>query len=79
MYGRGIPEGEENSLFQYSIASINLDEQTAIIDYDSKCIEEGGSQFTNYPDATGQDESINDCNLLIFKEDHELFLKLLGH
>lgn len=78
LYGRRIPEGEENLLFQYHVTSINDDNKTAIIEYDEKCIVNGDHQFTSYPDTTGKEGTIENYELGTFKEDHELFLQHVG-
>jgi hypothetical protein len=61
-----VPLEEEEMLFQYSIASINEDLQSAVIEYDDKCITNGGNQFTSYPDTTGHENKINNCILGTF-------------
>jgi hypothetical protein len=74
IYGRGkVPEGEEDYLFQYIIDSINEDCKTAVLKYEEKSITNGGDQFTNYPDITGDESSIPNYYLNTFKEDHELY------
>jgi hypothetical protein len=78
LYCRRIPDGEENLLFQYHVASINDDNKTAVIEYDEKAITNGHHQFTNYPDVTGSESSIDNYDLGTFKEDHELYLQHLG-
>jgi uncharacterized membrane protein YkoI len=75
LYGRRVPEGEEDLLFQYHVSSINDDNATATIDYDNKCIRDGHHEFQSYPDP--QDD-IPNYDLKTFKDDHELFLKHLG-
>ena len=52
LYGRRIPQGEEELLFQCHIASVNDDNKTV---------------FTNYPDTTGLDGSIDNYDLATFK------------
>ncbi len=44
--GKGTPK-EKEMLFQYSIAPINEDLQSAVIEYDDKCITNSGNQFTS--------------------------------
>jgi hypothetical protein len=75
LYGRRVPEGEEDLLFQYHVSSVNDDNTTATIDYDNKCIRDGHHEFQSYPDP--QDD-IPNYDLKTFKDDHELFLKHLG-
>jgi hypothetical protein len=78
LYGRRIPDGEENLLFQYHVSSINDDNKTAVIEYDEKAISNGDHKFTLYPDVTGSEGSIKNYDLGTFKEDHELYLQHLG-
>ena len=60
IYGRGkVPHGKEDFLFQYNITSINKDCKTAVLQYDDKCIKNGGNQFTSQPDTTGNESTIN--------------------
>ncbi len=74
IYPRGkVPPEEEEMLFQYSIASINEDLQSAVIGYDDKCITDGGNQFTSYPDTTGHENKIDNYSLGTFQADHLLF------
>jgi hypothetical protein len=68
-----LPPKEEEMLFQYSIASINKDLQSAVIEYDDKCITNGGNQFTSYPDTIGYENKINNYSLGTFQADHLLF------
>jgi hypothetical protein len=75
LYGRHVPEGEEDLLFQYHVLSINDDNATATIDYDNRCIRDGHHKFQSYPDP--QDD-IPNYDIKTFKDDHELFLKHLG-
>jgi hypothetical protein len=75
LYGRRVPEGEEDLLFQYHVSSINDDNATATIDYDNKCIRDGHHEFQSYPNP--QDDSPN-YDIKTFKDDHKLFLKHLG-
>lgn len=49
MYNGNTPRGEETFLFQYSIIPINDDLNTAFVDFDEKCIKEGGNSFQAYP------------------------------
>ncbi len=57
IYRRGkVPPKEEEMLFQYSIASINEDFQSAVIEYNDKCITNSGNQFTSSPDTTGHEK-----------------------
>lgn len=74
IYGRGrVPCGEEDFLFQYHLSSINDDCKSAVLQYDEKCIKNGGNQFTNYPDTTGDESTITNYCLETFTVDHELF------
>ena len=80
LYGgkKKIPRGEENYLFLYSISRINDDCMTAVIDYESKYIEEEGYEWKNFPDVDGDDESIENYRLDLLKTDHDLFNKYQG-
>jgi hypothetical protein len=78
LYGRCIPAGEENLLFQYHVASVNDDNKTADIDYDERAIINAHHKFTSYPDVDGTESSIDNYDLGTFKEDHELYLQHLG-
>ena len=74
IYGRGkVPHGEEDFLFQYNITSINKDCKTAVLQYDDKCIKNGGNQFTSCPDTTGNESTINNYYLETSMADHELY------
>jgi hypothetical protein len=53
-------------LFHYSIESIHKDLQSAVIEYDDKCITNGGNKFTSYPDITGHKNKINNYSLGTF-------------
>jgi hypothetical protein len=68
-----VPPKEEEMLFQYSIASINEDLQSAVIEYDDKCITNSGNQFTSYHDTTGHENKINNYSLGTFQADHLMF------
>ena len=70
-----IPEGEENSLWQYSVLAINDDCKTAVIEFDERYIEEGGDQFLNHANVDDDDEgmTIKDYKLEGLKDDHEVF------
>ena len=54
-----IPPAETNFLFVYSLRKINPDGQTASIDFESKYIEDGGSQWVNYADTAAEDAAID--------------------
>jgi hypothetical protein len=74
IYAQGkVPPKEEKMLFQYSIASIKDNLQSAVIEYDDKCITNGGNQFISYPDTTGHENKINNYSLGTFQADHLLF------
>ncbi len=74
IYPQGkVPPKEEEMLFQYGIAPINEDLQSAVIEYDDKCITNGGNQFTSYPDTTGHENKIDNYSLGTFQADHLLF------
>ncbi len=68
-----IPFKEEVMLFQYSIASIKENLQSAVIEYDGKYITNGGNQFTSYRDTTGYENKNNNYSLGTFQADHLLF------
>jgi len=76
LYGRRIPAGEEEMLFQYHISAVNRDNKTATIEYDNKCIKDGDHLFQSYPDQ--EDSIIPNYDLATFPEDHKCFLKHLG-
>ncbi|KAL7502257.1 hypothetical protein ACHAXN_000889, partial [Cyclotella atomus] len=76
LYGRKIPKGEEELLFQYHIGSVNSDNTTATIEYDDRCITEGDHVFQAYPDNT--ETTIDDYNLSTFQEDHKRYHIHLG-
>ena len=44
------PNGQENTLFHYSVKLINPDCKTAVIDYDELQIEDDGDEFQDDPD-----------------------------
>ncbi len=74
IYPRGkVPPEKEEMFFQYSIAYINEDLQSAVIEYDDKCITNGGNQFTSYPDTTGHENKIDNYSLGTFQADPLLF------
>ncbi len=74
IYGHGkVPRDEEDLLFQYHLSSINDDCKSAVLQYDEKCIKNGGDQFTSYPDTTGDESTITKYCLETFTVDHELF------
>jgi hypothetical protein len=77
LYGRHIPAGKEEMLFQYHIGAVNSNNKTATIEYNDKCIKDGNHVFQSYPDQ--QDSTIPNYNLSTFAEDHKRFLKHLGH
>jgi hypothetical protein len=56
LYGRRIPAGEEEMLFQYHLGAVNSNNKTAIIEYNDKCIKDGNHVFQSYPDQ--QDSTI---------------------
>ena len=70
-----ILEGEENSLWQYSVVSINDNCKTAVIEFDERYIEEGGDQFLNHANVEDDDEgmTIKNYKLEGLKDDHEQF------
>ena len=58
IYKGRIPRGEEKFLFQYRIMEINDDCETAEIEYEDKCIVDGGNAFESYPETF-----VDDCVL----------------
>ena len=78
LYGRHIPTGEEELLFQYQIALVNNDNETAEIEYQDKCVTDGDHVFTNYPDTSGVEGTIENYDLATFKDDHERYLVHIG-
>ena len=78
IYTGRIPRGEEHFLFQYRITEINEDCESAEIDYEDKCIVDGGSQFQSYPEASGDDCVIDDYKIILFNDDHERFNAHVG-
>ena len=73
---RPPPRGEENHLFQYSIAKVNEDCKTAAINFDERYIEEGTAVFRNYPDDG--ESVIAKYSLERLTGDHELYNKHIG-
>jgi hypothetical protein len=76
LYGRRIPTGKEEMLFQYHIGAVNSNNKTATIEYNDKYIKDGNHVFQSYPDQ--QDSTIPNYNLSTFAEDHKRSLKHLG-
>lgn len=76
LYGRRIPRGEEDLLFQYHINAVNSDNKTATIDYDDRCIKNGDHVFQSYPDQI--ETNITNYDLATFQQDHKVFLRHLG-
>jgi len=54
-----IPPAEKKHLFVHSFQKINPDGDKATIDFESKYIEEGGSQWVNYADTAAEDADID--------------------
>ncbi len=75
----GVPPDETTMLFQYYVVSVNRDFKTAVIAYDNRRILEGGNQFMNYPNTTGAESQIENCNLKTFEEDEKHYNVNLGH
>ena len=79
----GIPPAETNYLFVYSFRKINPDGDDAAIDFESKYIEVGGSQWMNYADTAAEDADI-DSELLNYdyktnlNKDHERYNSYLS-
>ena len=67
------PNGQENTLFQYSVKRINPDCKTAVIDYDELKIEDGGDEFQDDPDLEHESSRINDYDVSRLHYDHEKF------
>ena len=67
------PDGQENTLFQYSVKHINPDCKTAVIDYDEIQIEDGGDEFQDNPELEHDSSLIDDYDLSRLTEDHEKF------
>ena len=74
-----IPEGEEDYLFQYSVVKVNPDCRTAVVEFNSQYVIEGGYKFHNYT-ITDDDEDtdIPDYSLSHLEEDHEAYNEHLG-
>ena len=73
-----VPEGEETTLFQYSVKSVNSDCTTATIDFDELCIKEGDDRFQDYPSTSDESTLIENYDLNRLKDDHENFNKHMG-
>ena len=79
LYPRGsVPRGEDNHLFQYRISGVNEDCETAQLEYEGKCIINGGYEFQSYPDTSGTDNVIKKYYLRTLKADHNLYNIHLG-
>jgi hypothetical protein len=78
VYGKNIPSGERNYLFQYIVSDVNPDCKALTLDYEFKFIEEGGKQFKNYPEQNDEDQRLEDYRVELLKEDCELYRKYLA-
>ena len=78
MYGRSIPSGEKKYLFQYIVSDVNPDCKALKLDYEYKYIEEGGTQFKNYPEQNEDERHLEDYRVELLKEDCELYRKYLA-
>jgi hypothetical protein len=78
VYGKNIPSGERNYLFQYIVSDVNPDCKALTLDYEFKFIEEGVKQFKNYPEQNDEDQRLEDYRVELLKEDCELYRKYLA-
>ena len=72
-----VPRGEEDFLFQYTVADVN-DETYATIEYEGKYIIEGGREWKSFLALQDSDFNVEGYRFCCFKEDHALFNKYLG-
>ena len=74
-----VPEGEEEYLFQYSIASINIDCKTAVIIFNEQYVLDGGYKFYNFAITNDDEEpSIPNYSLSLLDDDHKIYNKHPG-
>ena len=78
-----IPESEKNLLFVYKFLHVNPDGEQATLDFESKCIKEGGDEWINYADTVALfddlDLQLKNYPLSKLKEDHERYNYYLGN
>jgi hypothetical protein len=80
LYGgeKHVPRGEEGYLFLYRVHSIKENCTHAKIAYENKYIEEGTSEYRNFPALDDDDEIVDNYRLDLLRADHELYNKYLG-
>jgi hypothetical protein len=80
VYGgaRRVPRGQENYLFMYRVAKVNLGCTTCQIEYEEMYVVEDGTEFKSFPIQDEGDELIDDYRMELLKEDHELYNKYLS-
>ena len=60
------------------MSDVNPDCKELTLDYEYKYIEEGGTQFKNYPEQNATDRYLEDYRVELLKEDSELYSKYLA-